>query len=77
MNLRTIRITEGRKLCISSVVGDVFGRLAGLGSVRSMAREDIGVLREVETGLLVGVRDGGVEAVPGGGNTAPGTHVPH
>ena len=33
----------------------------------------IGVLREVETGLLVGVRDGGVEAVPGGGNTAPGT----
>ena len=42
-----------------------------------MALEAVGVLLEVETGLLVGVRDGGVEALPGGGNTASGTHVPH
>ena len=40
-----------------------------------MTREDVG--REVETRLLVGVRDGGVEALAGGSNTASGTRVPH
>ena len=40
-------------LCISSMVGDVFGRLAGLGGMRSMACEDIGLLHEVETGCLL------------------------
>ena len=50
--------------------------MAGPGAVRSMAH-GAGVLCEAEAGLLVGVRDGGVEELPGGGNTAPCTRAPH